>query len=153
LSHRVRPSACRREQQRINIAHGFLPDLPVLLLDEPTPAVDGANKAAVIDPIREKKKHGAAVLGIVHDDGVRTAIADRLIDVAPFSKVLTVTQSPRTRTAQTGAATSPILSNARLVLAGRGKIAVGKRTAPLQIEIAGGMPVIRSAWRAGRRVA
>jgi alpha-D-ribose 1-methylphosphonate 5-triphosphate synthase subunit PhnL len=75
------------EQQRINIARGFLPDLPVLLLDEPTAALDAANKAAVIDLIAEKKKRGTAILAVVHDDDVRTAIADRLIDVAPFSKV------------------------------------------------------------------
>jgi alpha-D-ribose 1-methylphosphonate 5-triphosphate synthase subunit PhnL len=75
------------EQQRINIARGFLPDLPVLLLDEPTASLDAANKAAVVDLIAEKKKRGVAVLAVVHDDDVRTAVADRVIDVAPFSKV------------------------------------------------------------------
>jgi alpha-D-ribose 1-methylphosphonate 5-triphosphate synthase subunit PhnL len=75
------------EQQRINIARGFLPDLPVLLLDEPTASLDAANKVAVVDLIVEKKRRGVAVLAVVHDDDVRTAIADRLIDVAPFSKV------------------------------------------------------------------
>jgi alpha-D-ribose 1-methylphosphonate 5-triphosphate synthase subunit PhnL len=75
------------EQQRINIARGFLPDLPVLLLDEPTASLDAANKAAVVDLIAEKKRRGVAILAVVHDDDVRAAIADRLIDVAPFSKV------------------------------------------------------------------
>jgi alpha-D-ribose 1-methylphosphonate 5-triphosphate synthase subunit PhnL len=75
------------EQQRINIARGFLPDLPVLLLDEPTASLDAANKAAVADLIAEKKKRGVAILAVVHDGDVRTAIADRLIDLAPFSKV------------------------------------------------------------------
>jgi alpha-D-ribose 1-methylphosphonate 5-triphosphate synthase subunit PhnL len=75
------------EQQRINIARGFLPDLPVLLLDEPTASLDAANKAAVVDLVVEKKRRGVAILAVVHDDDVRTAIADRLIDVAPFSKV------------------------------------------------------------------
>jgi alpha-D-ribose 1-methylphosphonate 5-triphosphate synthase subunit PhnL len=75
------------EQQRINIARGLLPDLPVLLLDEPTASLDTASKAAVVDLVAEKKKHGAAILAVVHDDDVRNAIADRLIDVAPFSKV------------------------------------------------------------------
>jgi alpha-D-ribose 1-methylphosphonate 5-triphosphate synthase subunit PhnL len=75
------------EQQRINIARGFLSDLPVLLLDEPTASLDATNKAAVVGLIAEKKKRGVAILAVVHDDDVRTAIADRLIDVAPFSKV------------------------------------------------------------------
>jgi alpha-D-ribose 1-methylphosphonate 5-triphosphate diphosphatase len=35
----------------------------------------------------------------------------------------------------------------------RGEIAVGKRADLLEIQIAGTMPVIRSVWRAGRRVA
>jgi alpha-D-ribose 1-methylphosphonate 5-triphosphate diphosphatase len=38
-------------------------------------------------------------------------------------------------------------------LTDRGEIAVGKRADLLQIELAGTMPVIRSVWRAGRRVA
>jgi alpha-D-ribose 1-methylphosphonate 5-triphosphate synthase subunit PhnL len=74
------------EQQRINIARGFLPDLPVLLLDEPTASLDAANTAAVVELIAEKKKRGVAILAVAHDDDVRTAVADRLIDVAPFSK-------------------------------------------------------------------
>jgi alpha-D-ribose 1-methylphosphonate 5-triphosphate diphosphatase len=38
-------------------------------------------------------------------------------------------------------------------LTDRGEIAAGKRADLLQIQIAGTMPVIRSVWRAGRRVA
>jgi alpha-D-ribose 1-methylphosphonate 5-triphosphate diphosphatase len=38
-------------------------------------------------------------------------------------------------------------------LADRGEIAVGKRADLLEIQVAGTMPVIRSVWRAGRRVA
>jgi alpha-D-ribose 1-methylphosphonate 5-triphosphate synthase subunit PhnL len=75
------------EQQRINIARGFVADLPILLLDEPTASLDNTSKAAVIDLIVEKRKRGAAILAVVHDDDVRTAIANRLIDVAPFSQV------------------------------------------------------------------
>jgi alpha-D-ribose 1-methylphosphonate 5-triphosphate diphosphatase len=38
-------------------------------------------------------------------------------------------------------------------LTDRGEIAVGKRADLLEIQVAGTMPVIRSVWRAGRRVA
>jgi alpha-D-ribose 1-methylphosphonate 5-triphosphate synthase subunit PhnL len=75
------------EQQRINIARGFLPDLPLLLLDEPTASLDAANKAAVVDLIAEKKRRGTAILAVVHDEEVRNIIADRLIDITPFSEV------------------------------------------------------------------
>jgi len=33
------------EQQRVNIARGFISDLPILLLDEPTASLDAANRA------------------------------------------------------------------------------------------------------------
>ena len=66
------------EQQRINIARGFVVDYPILLLDEPTAALDAANRAAVVDLINEAKGRGAAIVGIFHDHEVRTAVADRL---------------------------------------------------------------------------
>jgi alpha-D-ribose 1-methylphosphonate 5-triphosphate synthase subunit PhnL len=73
------------EQQRVNIARGFLSDLPILLLDEPTASLDAGNRAVVVDLIAEKKRRGAAVVAIVHDDDVRAAIADTVIDVARFA--------------------------------------------------------------------
>jgi alpha-D-ribose 1-methylphosphonate 5-triphosphate synthase subunit PhnL len=72
------------EQQRVNIARGFLPDLPLLLLDEPTASLDTENSAVVIDLIAERKKRGAAIVAIVHDVAVRDRIADTLIDITRF---------------------------------------------------------------------
>lgn len=69
------------EQQRINIARGFIVEFPVLLLDEPTAALDDMNRQTVVDMIRERKEAGAAVVGIFHDDAVRDAVADRRYDV------------------------------------------------------------------------
>jgi len=74
------------EQQRVNIARGFLPSLPVLLLDEPTASLDARNRQVVIDMIGEKKQAGTALLGIFHDADVRDAVADRVIDVGAFAK-------------------------------------------------------------------
>jgi alpha-D-ribose 1-methylphosphonate 5-triphosphate synthase subunit PhnL len=71
------------EQQRVNIARGFLPDLPVLLLDEPTASLDAKNRAVVVDLVAEKKRRGTAVVAVVHDDEVRNAIADTVIDISP----------------------------------------------------------------------
>ncbi len=73
------------EQQRVNIARGFITDHPVLLLDEPTASLDAANRAVVIDLITQKKAAGTALLGIFHDQDVREAVADRIIDVTTFS--------------------------------------------------------------------
>jgi alpha-D-ribose 1-methylphosphonate 5-triphosphate synthase subunit PhnL len=73
------------EQQRVNIAHGFISDYPILLLDEPTASLDAANRAVVVDLINEKKRAGVALVAIVHDDEIRRVIADRVIDVAAFA--------------------------------------------------------------------
>lgn len=73
------------EQQRVNIARGFITDHPVLLLDEPTASLDATNRAVVIGMIEEKKQAGVAMLGIFHDDDVRTRVADRIVDVTVFA--------------------------------------------------------------------
>ncbi|EPY0746061.1 phosphonate C-P lyase system protein PhnL, partial [Escherichia coli] len=66
------------EQQRVNIARGFIVDYPILLLDEPTASLDAKNSAAVVELIREAKARGAAIVGIFHDEAVRNDVADRL---------------------------------------------------------------------------
>ncbi|NVN85267.1 MAG: phosphonate C-P lyase system protein PhnL [Rhodopseudomonas sp.] len=73
------------EQQRVNIARGFISNLPILLLDEPTASLDAANREVVVGLIAEKKRDGVAMVAIVHDDEIRARIADRLVDVAAFA--------------------------------------------------------------------
>jgi alpha-D-ribose 1-methylphosphonate 5-triphosphate synthase subunit PhnL len=73
------------EQQRVNIARGFISDLPILLLDEPTASLDAANRTMVVELVAEKKRAGVAMVAIVHDDEVRHLIADRLVDVTSFA--------------------------------------------------------------------
>jgi alpha-D-ribose 1-methylphosphonate 5-triphosphate synthase subunit PhnL len=73
------------EQQRINIARGFLADQPILLLDEPTASLDAGNRAVVVDLIAEKKRRGTAVVAIAHDDAIRRAIADEIVDIQQFT--------------------------------------------------------------------
>jgi alpha-D-ribose 1-methylphosphonate 5-triphosphate synthase subunit PhnL len=73
------------EQQRVNIARGFVTAHPILLLDEPTASLDAENRAVVIELVREKKQAGTALLGIFHDADVRQAVADRVVDVTAFA--------------------------------------------------------------------
>lgn len=73
------------EQQRVNIARGFITDHPILLLDEPTASLDAANRAVVVAMIAEKTAAGAALIGIFHDRDVREEVASRVIDVSAFS--------------------------------------------------------------------
>ncbi len=72
------------EQQRVNIARGFITEHPILLLDEPTASLDATNREVVIALIAAKKAAGIALLGIFHDHDVREAVADRIIDVTAF---------------------------------------------------------------------
>jgi len=72
------------EQQRVNLARGFGPLYPVLLLDEPTASLDAANRAIVIGLIHEAKQAGTAIVGIFHDAEVREAVADRIFTVEPM---------------------------------------------------------------------
>lgn len=73
------------EQQRVNIARGFITDHPILLLDEPTASLDAENRAIVVELIELKKRAGVAILGIFHDADVRDIVADRIIDVTEFA--------------------------------------------------------------------
>jgi len=73
------------EQQRVNIARGFISDHPILLLDEPTASLDAANREVVVDLIGDKKRSGVAMVAIVHDEDVRRRIADRVVDVTSFA--------------------------------------------------------------------
>ncbi|MDX8499997.1 phosphonate C-P lyase system protein PhnL [Mesorhizobium sp. VK4C] len=73
------------EQQRVNIARGFITEHPILLLDEPTASLDARNRDVVVELIAAKKTAGVALLGIFHDQDVRDAVADRVIDVTAFA--------------------------------------------------------------------
>lgn len=73
------------EQQRVNIARGFVHPCPALLLDEPTASLDARNREVVLGLIEEAKARGAAILGIFHDEGARARVCDRLVDVADFA--------------------------------------------------------------------
>jgi alpha-D-ribose 1-methylphosphonate 5-triphosphate synthase subunit PhnL len=69
------------EQQRINLARGFVYPYPVLLLDEPTAALDAKNRKVVVSLIQEAKERGAAIIGTFHDDKVRAAVATRILEM------------------------------------------------------------------------
>ena len=74
------------EQARVNIARGFAPSRPILLLDEPTASLDADNRAVVAALVAEKKAAGIAILAIFHDEEMRERVADRIIDVARFAE-------------------------------------------------------------------
>ncbi len=72
------------EQQRVNIARGFVVDYPALLLDEPTASLDAANRDTVVALIQEAKARGCAVVGIFHDADVRSRVCDTLFEIEGY---------------------------------------------------------------------
>lgn len=72
------------EQQRVNLARGFIGNHPVLLLDEPTASLDAANRSVVVEMINEAKSRGTAITAICHDMDTRDRIADRLFALTPL---------------------------------------------------------------------
>ncbi len=69
------------EQQRVNIARGFVQPARLLLLDEPTASLDAVNRRVVVELIDEAKAGGAAIVGIFHDEEVRDAVASRCVEL------------------------------------------------------------------------
>jgi len=73
------------EQQRVNIARGFVHPYPALLLDEPTASLDPVNREVVLALVEEAKAAGAAIVGIFHDAAARERLCDRSVDVSAFT--------------------------------------------------------------------
>jgi alpha-D-ribose 1-methylphosphonate 5-triphosphate synthase subunit PhnL len=70
------------EQQRVNVARGFIAGHPILLLDEPTASLDAASRSIVVQLVREALENGAALLGTFHDADVRDLVSTRTVSLA-----------------------------------------------------------------------
>ncbi|WP_031040120.1 thiol reductant ABC exporter subunit CydD [Streptomyces sp. NRRL F-5650] len=90
------------QRQRLALARAFLADRPVLLLDEPTAALDGVTEAEVVDAVRRLAR-GRTVLLVVHRPAL-LEVADRVVRLeTPVS----VAASGATDVRRAGAEESP----------------------------------------------
>ncbi|MDR3321201.1 MAG: ABC transporter ATP-binding protein [Synergistaceae bacterium] len=67
------------ESARVSIARALTQDTPVLLLDEPTAALDPKHAIAIMRLAKELAVEGRIILAAIHDISLAMASADRLI--------------------------------------------------------------------------
>jgi oligopeptide transport system ATP-binding protein len=92
-------------RQRVMIAMALMCDPEVLLLDEPTTALDVTVQAQVLALLREvRRRSGVAMIFVTHDLGVLAAIADRvavmyggrIVELAPVAQLYATPRHPYT---------------------------------------------------------
>ncbi|MEU6183399.1 thiol reductant ABC exporter subunit CydD [Streptomyces coeruleorubidus] len=99
------------QRQRLALARAFLADRPVLLLDEPTAALDGATEAEVVTAVR-RLAAGRTVLLVVHRPAL-LGVADRVVRLA----------EPETAPAPAASSPLPAASSAVSVVSSPGPVA------------------------------
>ncbi|MDQ0762205.1 thiol reductant ABC exporter subunit CydD [Streptomyces canus] len=93
------------QRQRLALARAFLADRPVLLLDEPTAALDGATEAEVVAAVR-RLAAGRTVLLVVHRPAL-LGVADRVVWLAEPAVPAPVEAMARVSAARTVEDSSP----------------------------------------------
>ncbi|WP_306979011.1 thiol reductant ABC exporter subunit CydD [Streptomyces canus] len=93
------------QRQRLALARAFLADRPVLLLDEPTAALDGATEAEVVAAVR-RLAAGRTVLLVVHRPAL-LGVADRVVRLAEPAVPAPVEAMARVSAARTVEDSSP----------------------------------------------
>ena len=79
LARRLYPTLSGGEQRRVSLARVLAQDTPVVLLDEPTAALDIGHQQLVMSLCRRLAGEGCAVLAVLHDLNLAGAYADRVI--------------------------------------------------------------------------
>ncbi|MBL8228066.1 MAG: ATP-binding cassette domain-containing protein [Bryobacterales bacterium] len=81
------------QKQRANIARAFFHDPDVLILDEPTTALDVLSGRFIVDTIRDQRNRGKAVLFSTHIMGEAEYLCDRIVMIHQGRKAEEGTQA------------------------------------------------------------
>ena len=79
LADRLYSTLSGGEQRRVSLARVLAQDTPVVLLDEPTAALDIGHQQLVMSLCRQLANDGRAVLAVLHDLNLAGAYADRIM--------------------------------------------------------------------------
>ncbi len=79
LADRIYPTLSGGEQRRVSLARVLAQDTPVVLLDEPTAALDIGHQQLIMSLCRRLASDGRAVLTVLHDLNLAGAYADRVV--------------------------------------------------------------------------
>jgi iron complex transport system ATP-binding protein len=78
LAERLYPSLSGGEKSRVSFARVLAQETPVLLLDEPTAALDIRHQEQVLEVARELAQAGCTIVVVLHDLSLAAAWADRI---------------------------------------------------------------------------
>lgn len=78
LAHEYR-SLSGGEQQRVNFAKALIQDTPIMLLDEPTSAMDINHQENLMQQLSQQKKQQKTIVTVLHDLSLAAAYCDRVI--------------------------------------------------------------------------
>jgi iron complex transport system ATP-binding protein len=82
FADRVYATLSGGEQARVTLARILAQEAPILLLDEPTTALDIAHEERVMQELIDRATAGAAVLAVLHDLNAAARYATRIVAMA-----------------------------------------------------------------------
>jgi ATP-binding cassette subfamily C protein CydCD len=116
------------QRQRLALARAFLADRPLLLLDEPTAALDGATEEGIVEAVGRLAR-GRTVLLVVHRPAL-LAVADRVVTLSR-TPVAPVARAGAVGVAQAGVAGTREEAPAAAVEGAAPQLPGAKRRSPL----------------------
>jgi iron complex transport system ATP-binding protein len=78
LQQRTFPTLSGGEQARVTLARVLAQESPILLLDEPTAALDLSHQQMVMEIARDLAANGSTVVAILHDLNLAASYADKM---------------------------------------------------------------------------